>query len=61
MEKMRKMRQEGRHDPVDCGEGQQVGPRVEVVDLGVDRKDGRVALFKVTPHLVGLLALQGAL
>lgn len=55
------MRQEGRHDPVDCGEGQQVGPGVEVVDLGVDRKDGRVALFKVTPHLVGLLALQGAL
>lgn len=55
------MRQEGRHDPVDCGEGQQAGPGVEVVDLEVDRKDGRVALFKVTPHLVGLLALQGAL
>lgn len=34
---------------------------LRVVDLGVDRKDGRVALFKVTPHLVGLLALQGAL
>lgn len=55
------MRQEGRHDPVDCDEGQQVGPGVEVVNLGVDRKDGRVAFFKVTPHLVDLLALQGAL
>lgn len=43
---------------MDCGEGQQVGPGVEVLDLGVDKKDGRVAAFKVTPHLVGLLALQ---
>lgn len=38
---------------MDCGEGQQVGPGVEVLDLGVDRKDGRVSCFQSYPTFGG--------